>query len=303
MSEKSEDVAGFNIENLSKRARVLSQEEFNNLHDEWTLNDCEESYLEMLINNLPLVHKLCIGRVNVNNVKKDDLIQSGVMGLMKAIEKFEPEQGWAFSTYAVPWINDYINREIDNTGNAIRIPIARLKEARKYFSILQKLPYEKQNAQEIFKVLNKENWDGVSNLSIKRIENSLGTVQNLKCLSIDKKFDSEENAASYKEKRNSILEQVYAVEVQSDENRLMKEEILTSIFSVLEKLKEREKEIIVLRFGLNGTPAQTLKQVGDKFGMTHERIRQIEKESLEKLKKHFKRIGVDSVLDVFNFDD
>lgn len=286
----------FSLENLSRNARVLSKEEFKNLHENWIMNDCEESFLEMLVNNLPLVHKLAVGRTGVKNIPKDDLLQSGVLGLMKAIEKFEPDLGFSFSTYAVPWINDFINREIDNNGNTIRIPIARSKEARKYVSVLEKLPYEKQNSKEVYELLKKENYS-VPNFSPKRIDDAIQNVNQLKTLSLDVEGDEDEEAPTRQGFLKALLQKSMLVEIESHEEMIIREESNLKIFEVINNLREREREIIIARFGLNGSEEKTLKQLSVKFDITHERVRQIEKEALQKMKSALKRIGLENFKD------
>ena len=290
-----EKIISFNIENLSRKSRVLSKKEFKDLHDKWVIEDCEDSYLEMLKNNLPLVHKLSVGRSTLQNVCKDDLIQSGIIGLMKAIEKFEPEFDYAFSTYAVAWINDYINREIDNNGNTIRIPISRSKEARKYLSVMKNLPVEKQNEQGVYEFLSKEDFQ-IPNFSPERIKIALERIEKLNCLSLDRNNDNTGDDGLVE--KVVIKETSFSVSVESHEQMFCREESQKQLMeTITTTLTDRESKIVISRFGLNSSAEQTLKELAERFGVTHERVRQIEKEALQKIRKAFKRIGLDNFSD------
>ncbi len=198
-----------------------------------------------------------------------DLIQEGNLGLMKAVEKYEYQRGFRFSTYATWWIRQTITRAIADQGRTIRVPVHMVDRIRQLYRTthemeqkLGRVPTTDELAEEIGVNTNKVEWM----MRVSWLPLSLESPIN----------DDEEDS----ELGMFIEDQVTPTPIQSTYANLLREKVQ----EVLDTLPPREARILRLRFGLENGRAYTLEEVGQKFGLTRERIRQIESKALRRLR-------------------
>jgi len=231
------------------------------------LKGCEASRKRMIVSNLRLVVKIA-RRYNNRGLALLDLIEEGNLGLIRAVEKFDPERGFRFSTYATWWIRQTIERAIMNQTRTIRLPIHVVKELNVYLrcarELSQKLDHE-PTAEEIAKELDKP-VDEVSRM----------LRLNERITSVDTPIGGENDKA--------------LLDILADQNEFGPEEDLqdndmkSNIVKWLEELNAKQREVLARRFGLLGYEPSTLEDVGAEIGLTRERVRQIQVEALRRLR-------------------
>ena len=202
----------------------------------------------------------------------EDLIDEGNIGLLIALDKFEPDKGYHFISYAVWWIRQSIMKAICEKSRAVRLPLNRANEL-----------FQIQKAQK-----NLMHSSGSADVSIEEIAQEAGLEPELvnELLSISRdtvSFDSPVTAGG--EATTSKLGDFIEDEGFGPEELAMQKCLKEDINTVLSTLSDKEREIITLRFGLNNNAPMSLKEIGEIFNLTKERIRQIEKRALERLKQ------------------
>ncbi len=222
----------------------------------------------LIENNLPLIQKIANKSIQSSALSNSDLIQEGIFGLITAIEKFNPEIGAKFSTYATWWIKQAMFKAISEQSYAYNIPVY----------IQETLSRFKKTKQEMEQIEQKEVSKSEVAKKLNMTEEKIDTFLNAftKTLSI-------ESGVTLTENKELTLAEIIEDEKQNVERSVIDNELKQDIKHALDILKDKEKNVIVLRFGLEDKQKQTLEEIGNSYGVTKECIRQIEKRALNKI--------------------
>ena len=234
----------------------------------------EEARKHMIESNLRLVVKIARRYMN-RGLAFLDLIEEGNLGLIRAVEKFDPERGFRFSTYGTWWIRQTIERAIMNQTRTIRLPIHVVKEINVYLraarSLAQELDHE-PSAEEIAELLNKP---------IADVERMLGL--NERVASTDSSMLSDSG--------KTLLDTIADQNTPDPTDTLQEEGVHSNLEDCLSRLSDKQREVVERRFGLHGHSVSTLEEVGQEIGVTRERVRQIQMDALKKLKRILEQEG------------
>ena len=257
--------------------RALLTEEEEQYFSRLALKGDESARHRLIESNLRLVVKIARRYVN-RGLTLLDLIEEGNLGLIRAVEKFDPERGFRFSTYGTWWIRQTIERAIMNQTRTIRLPIHVVKELNVYLraarELAQKLDHE-PTPEEIASYLGKpvKQVSAMLNLNdrVGSVDNSLGP-------------DSD----------TTLLETIADTANQGPENAAVDSNLMSNMEQWLDLLTDLQKDVISRRFGLRGHTVCTLEHVGKEIGLTRERVRQIQVGALRSLRNILETEGLNS---------
>lgn len=282
ISAKSLDATQLYLSEIGFSPLLTAEEEV--LYARRALRGDAAARKRMIESNLRLVVKIS-RRYNSRGLALLDLIEEGNLGLIRAVEKFDPERGFRFSTYATWWIRQTIERALMNQTRTIRLPIHVVKELNIYLrtarELAQKLDHE-PTAEEIAFQLDKPVEDVSKMLRL-----------NERVSSVDTPIGGDGDKA--------LLDIIPDINNSDPEVSTQDNDIKSSLIDWLDELNPKQKEVLARRFGLLGYEPSTLEEVGREINLTRERVRQIQVEGLRRLREILMKQGL-SMESLFDAD-
>jgi len=265
-NDNSFDATRFYLNELGKSQLLTADQE--KFYGKKALRGDEAARNIMIESNLRLVVKISRRYLN-RGLPLLDLIEEGNLGLIRAVEKFDPDKGFRFSTYATWWIRQTIERAIMNQTRTIRLPIHIVKEMNVYLKAqhhLAQLMDHEPSAEDVAEYLDKP---------VSVVKKMLKLNERVTSVDIPggKDFDK------------PLVETISDAEAMSPTEKLQEDGIKKNIANWVFQLSEKQREVICRRYGLCGYENATLEQVAQELGVTRERVRQIQMDSLKRLKE------------------
>lgn len=257
---------------------LLSREEEISLAKQIEAGD-ESAKIKLAEGNLRLVVSIAKNHIGCD-MGFLDLIQEGNIGLMKAVERYDYKKGFKFSTYATWWIRQAVTRSIADQGRTIRVPVHMIENINKLFRIQRIL------LNELGRDPLPEEIAEYMDIDVDKVNDIIQFAQ--KPVSLEIPIGEGESQLG-----DFVEDEHTATPVEAATQAMLKEGLL----EVLETLTPREQEVLTLRFGLNDERTRTLEEVGQKFDLTRERIRQIESKALNKLRHPSRSKKIKAFLD------
>ncbi|WP_226421123.1 RNA polymerase sigma factor RpoS [Vibrio sp. E14] len=282
-SSKSLDATQLYLGEIGFSPLLTAEEEV--LYARRALRGDEAARKRMIESNLRLVVKIS-RRYSNRGLALLDLIEEGNLGLIRAVEKFDPERGFRFSTYATWWIRQTIERALMNQTRTIRLPIHVVKELNIYLrtarELSQKLDHE-PTAEEIAAQLD---------IPVEDVSKMLRLNERISSVDTPIGGDGEK----------ALLDIIPDANNSDPEVSTQDDDIKSSLIHWLEELNPKQKEVLARRFGLLGYEPSTLEEVGREIGLTRERVRQIQVEGLRRLREVLIKQGL-NMENLFNVED
>ena len=266
VSRKELDATRLYLREIESSQLLTAEEEV--YYSRLSLKGVESARKKMIECNLRLVVKIARRYMN-RGLALLDLIEEGNLGLIRAVEKFDPEKGFRFSTYATWWIRQTVERALMNQTRTIRLPIHVIKELNVYLRAARKLEQTMEcepSAEDIAKMVDKP---------VENVQKMLGLRDRVSSVDVPVGKDND----------RPLLEIIPDQNNPEPSTVLQNEDVMANLEMWLNQLDEKQRQVVVRRFGMHGHERTTLEEVGRELGVTRERVRQIQMDALRHLRK------------------